>query len=527
MIIFSVWGAVPLSTALLFTFSLVSAVPIAAQAEWPQLTDSTFSSSLSRGLWFVEFFSPQCSHCKKFAPTWEALVVAKTKQWGPYGFFMAQVNCLAQGDLCDANGVEAYPTLKLFRDGVEVKKFSGKRSFENVSDFIDANTREILLQKDAVTRLALGEVPNPTGEVLVLDPESLDAHKSKGIPMFVKFYAPWCSHCKHLAPKWIELAEAVKGILLIAEFNCEANKAACKKEGVPGFPQLVLLVFQGGEKTEYRGKRELASMQDWATNAVSASGVSDVGLREVEALLGRQPVFFLYMHTLMSNREEVEEVQRTAQVLLGTPPFYKTRDPDVYNLLGVDPNRGPALVAVKDHEPRAVATFSLSVPYERESTVAWLQSQKLATLAELNTHNFDEVMRNPSKPIVVLGAFDGSTSQDQAVLLQISREWRDRDTKVFNRPVVFVWMDKTKWTKWLKSMYGIKVTSGAAVVISDHSVLRYYDRDATGQKISLNQQSIFSALDGIDRGTVSSKHSENLAERTIRVSGFRSFVSCS
>lgn len=46
---------------------------------------------------FIEFFSPQCSHCIKFAPTWEELVVAKTKQWGPYGFFMAQVNCLAQG----------------------------------------------------------------------------------------------------------------------------------------------------------------------------------------------------------------------------------------------------------------------------------------------------------------------------------------------------------------------------------------------------------------------------------------------
>jgi hypothetical protein len=39
---------------------------------------------------------------------------------------------------------------------------------------------------------------------------------------------------------WKQLAEDMKGVLTIAELDCEANKAVCKKEGVPGFPQLVL-----------------------------------------------------------------------------------------------------------------------------------------------------------------------------------------------------------------------------------------------------------------------------------------------
>ena len=40
---------------------------------------------------------------------------------------------------------------------------------------------------------------------LVNDGTKNIAHKGNG--WFVKFYAPWCGHCKKLAPTWDELAD--------------------------------------------------------------------------------------------------------------------------------------------------------------------------------------------------------------------------------------------------------------------------------------------------------------------------------
>ncbi|KAJ9055099.1 hypothetical protein DSO57_1007590 [Entomophthora muscae] len=100
-------------------------------------------------------------------------------------------------------------------------------------------------------------------------------HKIKHVTM-VKFYAPWCGHCKNLAPIYHEVAAKIKDVAKVVAINCdeEMNKPVCSKYDVKGFPTLKLfpssIVSKGKTKKplDYNGERSKKAIKDFIINAI-------------------------------------------------------------------------------------------------------------------------------------------------------------------------------------------------------------------------------------------------------------------
>lgn len=79
----------------------------------------------------VEFYSPTCGPCKMLG-----FVLEDAAEDLPDDYVIAQVNFIESTDLVEEFNVEGYPTVFVYKDGKEAKRFSGVRQKEVIVDYI-------------------------------------------------------------------------------------------------------------------------------------------------------------------------------------------------------------------------------------------------------------------------------------------------------------------------------------------------------------------------------------------------------
>jgi len=218
------------------------------------LNEKSFAKHIETGDHFIKFYAPWCGHCQKLAPAWAELAKAfednaKVK--------IAKLDCTQAQSVCQENEVRGYPTLQYIRNGKLVEAYKGGRDLASLKEFIS--------EMSGSEGKEAAPVEEVKSSVAHLDKDNFDAEIKEGVT-FIKFFAPWCGHCKRLAPTWEELAGkfAETAGVKIAKVDCtegnNKNREICTAQGVNGFP--TLNIYKDGEKVdEYNGKRAIDDLE--------------------------------------------------------------------------------------------------------------------------------------------------------------------------------------------------------------------------------------------------------------------------
>lgn len=77
--------------------------------------------------------------------------------------------------------------------------------------------------------------------------------------VLAEFFAPWCGHCKALAPNYEEAAAELKGKNIpLVKVDCMAEEELCRDYDVEGYP--TMKIFRGPESAKpYMGARKTES----------------------------------------------------------------------------------------------------------------------------------------------------------------------------------------------------------------------------------------------------------------------------
>jgi len=107
--------------------------------------------------------------------------------------------------------------------------------------------------------------------VKMLDAKSFKKVMRENQTSVVAFVAPWCGHCKSLAPEYEKAAKSFNSLVPLYAIDCdaEANKPLCGQQGVKGFPTVKL--FPRGTQAppiEYQGERTSKALFSWTMGKI-------------------------------------------------------------------------------------------------------------------------------------------------------------------------------------------------------------------------------------------------------------------
>ncbi|PKI66876.1 hypothetical protein CRG98_012742 [Punica granatum] len=166
--------------------------------------------------------------------------------------------------------------------------------------------------------------------VLTLDHSNFSDVVGKHDFIVVEFYAPWCGHCKKLAPEYEKAASILSShdppiALAKVDANEEANRELATEHEVKGFPTLKIFRKGGKAVQEYKGPREAEGIVSYLKKQSGPASAEIKSVDDASNLIGEKSIVVVGVFPKFSG-EEYENFTALAEKLRSDYEFGHTLD---------------------------------------------------------------------------------------------------------------------------------------------------------------------------------------------------------
>uniref|UniRef100_A0A2C9U1I9 Protein disulfide-isomerase n=1 Tax=Manihot esculenta TaxID=3983 RepID=A0A2C9U1I9_MANES len=166
--------------------------------------------------------------------------------------------------------------------------------------------------------------------VLTLDHSNFIDTVSKHDFIVVEFYAPWCGHCKKLAPEYEKAASILHShdhpvVLAKIDANEEANKDLATQYEVNGFPTIKILRNGGKSIQEYKGPRDADGIVEYLKKQSGPASVEIKSAEDASNFVGDKKIVIVGVFPKFSG-QEFESFIAVAEKLRSDYEFGHTLD---------------------------------------------------------------------------------------------------------------------------------------------------------------------------------------------------------